>query len=197
MAEEAPSGRFAMKTQFIRAIPLLAIGFLGCSTGFTDKDIGNLKQTVRDEFAKRPGVTVTDVTFIKESDKKLTGFVKFKISDSEVTSNCNATMGDGAQYIWKCDAAAPVAPSQVPGQSSKATPENEKIRFDTAKVRLRKEKPKTEEKIKAILGEPSNTMADFMGKGDMVQWYFETHEIGRDVIQCLISKDGSISMLTY
>lgn len=92
-----------MKTQFLCAIPLLAVGALGCTTGFTDNDIDKLKLTVRDEFAKRRGVTVTEVSFIKESNKKLTGLVKLRIADVDVTRSCNATMGEGAQYIWKCD----------------------------------------------------------------------------------------------
>lgn len=82
---------------------ILAVGILGCTTGFSDKDISNLKQTVRDEFAKQPGVSVTEVTFIKESDKKLTGFVKLKVAGIDVMKSCNATMGDGSQYIWKCE----------------------------------------------------------------------------------------------
>ena len=82
---------------------LLLFAVFACNNGFSEQDIGNLKNTVRAEFQKRPGVTVSEVTFIKESDKKLSGFVKLKIEGTELTKSCTATMGDSAQYIWKCD----------------------------------------------------------------------------------------------
>ena len=92
-----------MASQFLRIALLTFVGAIACSTSFSEKDIANLKQLVKDEFSKRPGVTVTDVTFIKESDKKLTGLVNLKIGELEVTKSCNATMGEGEQYIWKCE----------------------------------------------------------------------------------------------
>ena len=81
----------------------LLLAASACNTGFSDQDIANVKSMVRAEFEKRPGVSVTDVTFIKESDRKLSGFVKLKIAEVEVTKSCTATMGENAQSIWKCE----------------------------------------------------------------------------------------------
>ena len=78
-----------------------------CQSGFVQEDIDNLKKDIKTEFEKREGVRVTDVQIIKESPKKLSGFVKLTISvfgqSTEVTKSCTATMGDDNKYIWKCD----------------------------------------------------------------------------------------------
>ena len=71
--------------------------------GFTQPDIDALHKTIKDEFEKRPGVSVTDVQLLRESPRKLVGFVKLKISGEEITKSCSATMGDNAQYIWECN----------------------------------------------------------------------------------------------
>lgn len=81
----------------------LLFAAVACNTGFSDQDIETLKKTVKAEFEKRPGVSVTEVNFIKESDKKLSGLIKFKVGELEVTKGCGATMGESAQYIWKCE----------------------------------------------------------------------------------------------
>lgn len=98
--------------------------------------------------------------------------------------------------IWPMyDAAAPVVrPAPAP---TVAASTREQTRFADAKAKLKSSRPTTQKQIVAILGEPSQTHQDFMGQGDLLQWYFETHDIGRDVIQCLAHRDGSISMLQY
>jgi hypothetical protein len=84
-------------------IVLALVGLVGCKTSFSDSDIDALKTTVKSEFEKRPGVSVSDVTFIKESERKLKGFVKLNVAELEVMKSCEATMGDNSQYIWKCE----------------------------------------------------------------------------------------------
>ena len=79
---------------------------VGCGTGFSDADIDKVKQSIREEFSKRDGVTITDVEMLRESPKKLTGFVKAQVSmfgvSREIMSACTATMGDSNEYIWNC-----------------------------------------------------------------------------------------------
>lgn len=95
--------------------------------------------------------------------------------------------------IWPMHDAAVVArPAPPPTVVASA---REQARFADAKAKLKSARPTTQKQILAILGEPSQTHQEFMGQGDVLQWYFETHDIGRDVIQCLAHKDGSISML--
>ena len=51
-------------------------------------------------------ISVSEVAFVKESGKKLTGFVRLKMESLggvELTKNCEATMGQDAQYIWRCE----------------------------------------------------------------------------------------------
>jgi hypothetical protein len=74
-----------------------------CEDGFSDEDIRAVKEAIRSELSTRPGVTVKDVTIIKESPKRLNGFVKIDIGGFEVMKSCSADMGEGRQYIWKCE----------------------------------------------------------------------------------------------
>ena len=55
-----------------------------------------------------PRVEVLEVALIKESCKKLKGFVRIRASLNKETTvlerNCTATMGEGSYaYIWSCD----------------------------------------------------------------------------------------------
>jgi len=80
----------------------------GCSSGFTDQDVANAEKSIKTEFEKKD-FTVSEVKLIKESDRKLSGFVRLKkrvpiVGDMEVTKNCTATMGENSsEYIWKCE----------------------------------------------------------------------------------------------
>jgi hypothetical protein len=41
---------------------------------------------------------------LKESSNKLTGFVKVSVPMfGEVSKPCSATIGEGRQYIWRCE----------------------------------------------------------------------------------------------
>ena len=76
----------------------------GCSpSGFSDADIEAIKKSIKTEFEKREGVTVVDVTMLKESPKKAIGLVKLNVPlAGEITKACTATMGEVPQYIWQC-----------------------------------------------------------------------------------------------
>jgi hypothetical protein len=75
-----------------------------CNSGFTDEDIAKVKESIRDEFDKRPGVKVVEVQMLKESPNKLMGFVKAKAPlFGEITKSCSATMGEGHEYLWRCE----------------------------------------------------------------------------------------------
>lgn len=80
----------------------LLCGPLVSRPGFTDEDISTVKARIRAEYEKRPGVTVSDMKMIKDSDKHLTGWVKFTDDGGQRSVDCSATMGDGRQYIWRC-----------------------------------------------------------------------------------------------
>jgi hypothetical protein len=70
---------------------------------FGDDEIKNVEQSIRSEYGKRQGITVLDVQLMKESPKKLSGFIKVKVPLlGEVTKPCAATMGEDGQYIWQC-----------------------------------------------------------------------------------------------
>ena len=85
-------------------LSVLLIGVAGCNRGFADEDVAKVKDSIREEFDKRPGIKVLDVQMMKESPTKLMGFVKVKAPlFGEVTKSCSATMGEGNQYLWKCD----------------------------------------------------------------------------------------------
>jgi hypothetical protein len=70
-------------------------------------DITNVESSIRTDFEKR-GFTVEQVSLIKESDRRLSGFVKFRksaglLSNVQLTKNCVATGdADSSKYIWEC-----------------------------------------------------------------------------------------------
>jgi hypothetical protein len=73
-----------------------------CSSEFSEGDIDAAKSAIRTEFEKE-GYTVEEVSLIKESDRRLSGFVRLKKSDLRVTEDCTATMSaDSPKYIWEC-----------------------------------------------------------------------------------------------
>ena len=73
-------------------------------TGFTEADIEMAKNSIRQEFSKRDGVTVTDVVLLRDGPQKLSGFAKFKISGTEIMRNCSALMDEtDGQFMWRCE----------------------------------------------------------------------------------------------
>jgi len=86
-------------------VALSVIGVVTRQDGFTDEDIASVRKSIGEEFVKRDGVQVTDVTMLREDARHLKGLVKLKIAglDSEVTKSCSATMSDdGKNYLWSC-----------------------------------------------------------------------------------------------
>ena len=73
----------------------------GCEMGFADEDIASLHQDIRAEYTAE-GATVFDVQLVKESPKKLTGFIKFSVEGMTLTHGCEATYGDDHQIVWRC-----------------------------------------------------------------------------------------------
>jgi hypothetical protein len=71
--------------------------------GFSDEAISSIEGDIRDEFSKRRGITVEEVQMLRESPRKLTGFVKAKAPLlGTITKACTATMGDDGRSIWSC-----------------------------------------------------------------------------------------------
>ncbi len=71
--------------------------------GFSDAQIDSVKNQIRAEFDKKAGVSVEDVSLVRESANKLTGFVRLKIAglDADITKECAVTRDD-EQVIWQC-----------------------------------------------------------------------------------------------
>jgi|ERR1700678_254567 hypothetical protein len=74
---------------------------------FNQGDIAKAETDIRTNFEQR-GFTVEQVSLIKESDRRLSGFVKFRKSSGlfskvELKKDCVATMdADSRNYIWEC-----------------------------------------------------------------------------------------------
>ncbi|APT31908.1 hypothetical protein MCBMB27_02617 [Methylobacterium phyllosphaerae] len=76
-----------------------------CSpSGFSEADVQQIKNSIRDKFNADKNYSVDEVVLIKESATRLTGYVRLhhKLL-GEMTRNCNASMAeDGRNYIWRC-----------------------------------------------------------------------------------------------
>lgn len=93
-----------MRAVYRFGVLLVTLALAGCNPGFTDADIEAAKKSIKEEFEKKPGITVSDVTLLKESQRKLTGFVKLRVMSQDIMKSCSATMDDtGKNYIWRCD----------------------------------------------------------------------------------------------
>lgn len=74
---------------------------------FHQGDIAKTEADIRTNFEQR-GFIVEQVSLIQDSDRQLSGFVKFRkaglFSKIQLSENCTATMGvdSSRQYIWKC-----------------------------------------------------------------------------------------------
>jgi hypothetical protein len=114
-AVSAVTNQFKMRPGFVVAAVVI-LGIFGAAwgynwtqtgsmsgNGFTDADIANVTQSIRAEFSKRAGVTVQDVQMLRESPRRLEGFVKIKVPlIGTVDKSCTATMGDDGRSIWQC-----------------------------------------------------------------------------------------------
>lgn len=91
-----------MKRSLTIAATLLIVA---CSPAFKADDLDQVKQDIRAEFAKDARFEkVGDIELIRESDRKVTGFMRItpKITNTEITVPCSATLGDDGRYIWTC-----------------------------------------------------------------------------------------------
>jgi hypothetical protein len=85
------------------ALGAVVFAIVGCQQGFSDGDVNGLESHIRNEFGRRPGVTVKEVELIKESPQRLSGFVKLEKGGIEVMKSSSATWGERGKYIWKCE----------------------------------------------------------------------------------------------
>ena len=72
----------------------------------TKTDITNAEASIRTQYENKPGITVTEVTLMKENSHRLTGFAKLKLAglNIEITKSCHATWEDGGyRYMIGCD----------------------------------------------------------------------------------------------
>jgi len=98
-----------MKSLLLYAGIFLFLGLVACTSSpkFNQDDIAKTEADIRTDFEQR-GFTVEQVSLIKESDRRLSGFVKFRkssglFSKAQLMKNCTATMDvDSAQHIWEC-----------------------------------------------------------------------------------------------
>jgi hypothetical protein len=90
-------------------ITVLLSSLIACTSNsqFREEDIARTETEIRTNFEQR-GFTVEQVSLIKESDRRLSGYVKFKKTSGlfkkvELSKNCVATMdADSRNYIWEC-----------------------------------------------------------------------------------------------
>ncbi|WGD31658.1 hypothetical protein AncyloWKF20_07520 [Ancylobacter sp. WKF20] len=77
--------------------------FLVFGTGFSEDDISEAQNAIRKEYEGR-GVKVSDVVLIRESAKKLKGYVALEALGQKIMRSCVATMSDtSTSYIWECE----------------------------------------------------------------------------------------------
>jgi hypothetical protein len=63
-----------------------------------------MKTSIRDKY-RNAGLTVSGVTLVRVSDRKLEGFVQLKGGDlgaMEITKACSATLGEDGESFWQC-----------------------------------------------------------------------------------------------
>jgi hypothetical protein len=86
----------------------LLVVLLGCSAGFTDQDISNIKTSIKNDFEEKD-FTVTEIKLVKQSGRTLSGYVGLKkivpaIGEMEFTKRCTAIMDQNSQqYTWNCE----------------------------------------------------------------------------------------------
>ena len=75
------------------------------ATLYTDAEITVLKKIIQEKFEKE-GFTVSEVSLVRESDYKLTGFAKMNLKVlplAAVTKNCTAIKDPhSGTSIWEC-----------------------------------------------------------------------------------------------
>lgn len=98
------------------AAGILVLGWLiwPKSPHFDQEGIEKIKESIRSEWSKEKNFKVLDVQMIKESDRKLTGFVKLQMNgfdelkslggifEGKVLKECTASMADNWETLWSC-----------------------------------------------------------------------------------------------
>ena len=79
---------------------------LGPNHQFTQADVVKTEADITNDYVSK-GFTVEQVSMVKESNRRLSGFVRIRRSTGllkpQFTKNCVATMdADSAKYIWEC-----------------------------------------------------------------------------------------------
>jgi hypothetical protein len=70
---------------------------------FDDEDIINIKQEIVANYKLRK-IEISEIELIRESPRKLTGFVTIKVGNTKVNKTCKVIMGDdGEKYLWQCE----------------------------------------------------------------------------------------------
>lgn len=97
-----------MKLLRLYAGLLVLLTSVACtSRHFHEEDIARTETDIRTNFEQH-GYTVEQVSLIKDSDRRLSGFVKFRKSSGlftkvQLSKNCVATMDvDSGRWIWEC-----------------------------------------------------------------------------------------------
>ena len=97
-----------MKSLRLCASFIFLLASIACvSRQFHEDDIARTETDIRTTFEQR-GFTVEQVNLIKESDRRLSGYVKFRKSSGlfskvQLSKDCVATMdADSGKSIWDC-----------------------------------------------------------------------------------------------
>jgi hypothetical protein len=75
------------------------------SGGFTDADMASVKKDIAEEFAKKPGITVSSVILTRDNSRKLSGIVELQSTVlGKIVKTCQAAYGEkGSDGYWVCD----------------------------------------------------------------------------------------------
>ena len=101
----------AVRSGFVAALVILLLFLAGgaylASRSARGDETANITTAISNDFAKR-GFTVDQISMVRESDTRLSGFVKVRkssglLSKVELTKNCVATKdADSSRFIWEC-----------------------------------------------------------------------------------------------
>lgn len=91
-------------------VAILASGYAynrnqaGAASGrdLSDSDVAKIEQSIKTEFARRSGLTVTEVKMARQSPGQLTGIAKVKTQLGTIERACDASLGDRGQLTWQC-----------------------------------------------------------------------------------------------
>jgi hypothetical protein len=67
---------------------------------FSDEEIADVRASIRAKY-EASGVTVAEVSMIREDARKLVGFARLTAAGHEISKDCTATR-DETSYLWRC-----------------------------------------------------------------------------------------------